>query len=257
MGKPDPPISTAGWPVRMSKPLAAKGIGACLKHVLNARLWPVRLVLRRGDGFDVELASNGSTTFKAALTVTEPVRRLAEDAPLPPCNDRPAERSRSWLEETFRTARPRLLGLLARKGEIDRAEDLIQDLFVNIAARSGNPGNEIDNPIAYLGQSLRNLEFDRARSAHRRSTHLHEPLDEDRIADSDPVAVLEARDRLVRLDQAVGRLKPLTRDIFLARRLDGYSYAEIAEKTGLSVKGVEKQMSRAIKQLGRHLRRDD
>ena len=53
------------------------------------------------------------------------------------------------------------------------------------------------------------------------------------------------------------RLKPLTRQIFLACRLDGYSYAEIAEQTGLSIRGVEKQMSRAIKQLGRHLRDHD
>ena len=64
-------------------------------------------------------------------------------------------------------------------------------------------------------------------------------------------------DRLARLEQAVLRLKPLTRQIFLACRLDGYSYVEIAEQTGLSVRGVEKQMSRAIKQLGRHLRHHD
>jgi RNA polymerase sigma-70 factor (ECF subfamily) len=52
-------------------------------------------------------------------------------------------------------------------------------------------------------------------------------------------------------------LKPLTREIFLACRLDGYSYAEIAQRTGLSVRGVEKQMSRAIKKLGQHLRAHD
>ncbi len=77
------------------------------------------------------------------------------------------------------------------------------------------------------------------------------------MASGDPVAALEARDRLARIEEAVLRLKPLTREIFLACRLDGYSYAEIAERTGLSVRGVEKQMSRAIKQLGRHLRAHD
>ncbi len=77
------------------------------------------------------------------------------------------------------------------------------------------------------------------------------------MASGDPVAALEARDRLARIEEAVLRLKPLTREIFLACRLDGYSYAEIAERTGLSVRGVEKQMSRAIRQLGRHLRAHD
>lgn len=46
----------------------------------------------------------------------------------------------------------------------------------------------------------------------------------------------------------------MTRNVFLARRLDGYSYVEIAERTGLSVRAVEKQMSRAIQQLAKHMR---
>jgi RNA polymerase sigma-70 factor (ECF subfamily) len=45
------------------------------------------------------------------------------------------------------------------------------------------------------------------------------------------------------------RLRPLTREIFMAHRLDGYTYREIAARTGLSVKRVEKHMSRAIAQL--------
>ena len=73
----------------------------------------------------------------------------------------------------------------------------------------------------------------------------------------DTITHLEARDRLARIEAAMMTLKPLTREIFLACRLDGYSYAEIAQRTGLSVRGVEKQMSRAIKKLGRHLRADD
>jgi RNA polymerase sigma-70 factor (ECF subfamily) len=51
---------------------------------------------------------------------------------------------------------------------------------------------------------------------------------------------------LQRLELALQRLKPRTREIFLAHRIDGYSYVEIAALTGLSVKGVEKHMSRAI-----------
>ena len=56
---------------------------------------------------------------------------------------------------------------------------------------------------------------------------------------------------LRRLERAMLRLRPKTREIFLAHRLDGYSYTEIAARTGLSVKGVEKQMSKAIAQLDR------
>jgi RNA polymerase sigma-70 factor (ECF subfamily) len=42
-----------------------------------------------------------------------------------------------------------------------------------------------------------------------------------------------------RLETGVQRMPKLRREIFLAIRLDDLSYAEIAERTGLSVKEVE------------------
>ena len=72
---------------------------------------------------------------------------------------------------------------------------------------------------------------------------------------NDVQAQLETRDTLRRLEAAVARMKPRTRTIFLAHRIEGLSYAEIAERFGLSVKGVEKQMSKAIAQIDRMLDR--
>ena len=68
--------------------------------------------------------------------------------------------------------------------------------------------------------------------------------------------VLETRDMLRRVETAVLRLRPRTREIFMAHRIEGLSYAEIAQRTGLTVKGVEKQMSKAIATLDRMLERD-
>jgi RNA polymerase sigma factor (sigma-70 family) len=67
----------------------------------------------------------------------------------------------------------------------------------------------------------------------------------------DQVAVLESRDRLRRLEQVIERLRPRTREIFLAHRIRGLTYAEIADEMGLTVKGVEKQMSKAIAKIDR------
>ena len=64
-------------------------------------------------------------------------------------------------------------------------------------------------------------------------------------------------ERLARMERALRALPRITREIFLANRLDHYSYAKIADITGLSVRQVERQMVRALRQLGRYTRGDE
>jgi RNA polymerase sigma factor (sigma-70 family) len=179
---------------------------------------------------------------------------LAEGDPLPPEHDRVPDCVRA-LDQLYRAEQPALVRFTARHIELDQAEDVVQQLFVRLAAHRDTPA--IATPGRYLRQALRNIVTDHRRAAQCRAGDRHIPIDEVEIAGPDPIKALEARDRLRRIEEAVSRLKPLTQQIFLACRLDGYSYAEIAEQTGLSIRGVEKQMSRAIKQLGRHLRQHD
>jgi RNA polymerase sigma-70 factor (ECF subfamily) len=56
-------------------------------------------------------------------------------------------------------------------------------------------------------------------------------------------------DLLRRLEEAVAAMPRKQREIFLAHRLDDMSYAEIASRTGLTVRQVERQMARAIYKL--------
>ncbi|MDF8333677.1 RNA polymerase sigma factor [Novosphingobium cyanobacteriorum] len=154
------------------------------------------------------------------------------------------------LETLYREHRLPLLRRLVRKAGIERAEDLVQQVFLRLVRRESREA-PIEAPAGYLAAAAANALRDLERSARRSETAHHVPLDEEDPAGIDPVRHLEARDRLMRIDNALARMKPLTREIFLARRLDGYSYAEIAQKTGLSVRGVEKQMARALVQLSR------
>jgi len=73
-----------------------------------------------------------------------------------------------------------------------------------------------------------------------------EPSDQQVYGPVDP-------EHLARLERAVKSLRRLDREIFLARRLDDMSYAEIAERTGLTVKQVERAMVRALIGIDRHL----
>lgn len=158
------------------------------------------------------------------------------------------------IDSIYRAHRSQLLRRLVRKAGIELAEDVVQQVFLRLVGRQ-NLETTIDTPASYLAVATSNALRDEGRASIRRHAADHVALEDADVPDCDPVRHLEARDRLARIEKALTRMKPLTRDIFLARRLDGYSYAEIAQKTGLSVRGVEKQMSRALAQLSRF--RDD
>jgi len=51
---------------------------------------------------------------------------------------------------------------------------------------------------------------------------------------------------LARLDHAMRRMPRRQREIFLAVRLDNLSYPEIAERTGLNVKEVERHFANSL-----------
>lgn len=234
----------------MSKPLAAKGIGACLKHVLYTRLVvgvASRMEARRGADM-VEPAGRQSCSpggGEALRGSLPPQRAVLEGDPLPP-DDRVIPAGPSPIELLYREQRPSLLRFFRRRTSHDDAGDLVQRVFARFAGLSPEARADIVNPAGYLQRSAANLALDDAKTELRRSSAHHVPVDEIDLCAPDQIAALEARDMLRRLERALQRLKPRTREIFLAHRIDGYSYVEIARRTGLSVKGVEKHMTQAI-----------
>lgn len=180
---------------------------------------------------------------------------LGEEEPLPPEDRTVTQAQVVWLDALYRSHSPKLLRFLTRRTACrDEARDLLHDIFCRLARRP-SVSAPIGNPEAYLTRIAANLLNDRAKSAVRRHADFHVSEDEIVLPAMDPQRHLETRDILDRLEAAMLRLKPKTREIFMAHRLDGLSYAEIAGRTGLSVKGVEKQMSKAIEQIDRHLHR--
>ncbi|MEV4933975.1 sigma-70 region 4 domain-containing protein [Sphingobium sp. LSP13-1-1.1] len=59
---------------------------------------------------------------------------------------------------------------------------------------------------------------------------------------------------IARLEDAVLRLPRIQRDIFLAIRLDALSYGEIAQRTGLTKRQVERLFAKALGNFSRNLR---
>jgi RNA polymerase sigma-70 factor (ECF subfamily) len=181
----------------------------------------------------------------------------ADDRGQDPCDDdETVINHRSRLDELYREHSSRLVGRLTRQtGCREAAVELAQEAFAKMLRMTPARLRGLERPEAYLRRVAANLlnDWGRARaSADRSSADLRTMADDVQI---DQVAILESRDTLRRLEIAMSKLKPRTRAIFLAHRLDGLSYAEIAERTGLTVWGVEKQMGKAIAKIDRLLDR--
>lgn len=178
---------------------------------------------------------------------------LSEGDPLPAEDCASTLGADRLLADLYRAESPSLVRVLSRQTRNpDDAHDLVQDVFFRLA-RLGGQGSVLERPQAYLRRIASNLLKDRAKSAARQSAALHVVADEEMLPGIDPHRILESRDMLRRLEAAIMRLRPKTREVFMAHRMEGLTYAEIADRTGLSVKGVEKQMSKALVQLDRML----
>lgn len=164
---------------------------------------------------------------------------------------------RALVEHLYASEAPALARRRQGSSERDEPLDLVHDAFVRLLGLGPERLRVLqrEKPAAYLWRIARHIGLDGARRDKRRAVGLHVPLDDVEIAGPDMERQLDARDALRRVEQAVKAMRPRTRAIFIAHRVEGMSYAEIARSCGISVKGVEKQMSRAIAILAREMDR--
>jgi RNA polymerase sigma factor (sigma-70 family) len=170
--------------------------------------------------------------------------------PFPP-EDLAERRDPVDMDALYRSEEPKLRRFFARRGIRDDIVDLVQESFRRLLGTLSSDRTALDSPQAYLRRVAGNLLKDRARSAHERAAEQRIDYQDDMISGADPHRQLEDRDMLARIDAVLAKMKPKTREIFMMHRLDGLSYVEIAERMGMSVKGVEYQLTKALDELRR------
>jgi RNA polymerase sigma factor (sigma-70 family) len=143
--------------------------------------------------------------------------------------------------------RPALIQYFRRKShDLNEIEDLVQDVFLRIAARRSS--EVIENFGGYVFQTAASVLADRHRRRTVRQFDMHVEFDNDRhsAADFDAARIVEGRQSLQLAVAALETLPERTRTIFILRRLEGHAYRDIAERIGISVSAVEKHMVRAV-----------
>ena len=152
------------------------------------------------------------------------------------------------MATNWKSALSRVRAALMRRGRTQHeADDLVQEAWIRLACYESD--QTVAKPEAFLMRTALNLSID----THRmRINHGEEVLlDEVVLIDAAPTAeaVVLARERIARLGVCLARLSEKTRDIFLAHRIDGMSYQQIAQHHHLSISTVEKHVAKATMQV--------
>lgn len=133
--------------------------------------------------------------------------------------------------------------LSRRTGAAETASDLTQEVFARMVAKGGTVDG-IRHPRGYLYRSAKNLMTDSWRSKESQTVEFE---DEAGGAADSPETILQHRETLAQLFDAIESLPPRCREVFLLHRFEDMSYPEIATRLGITVSAVEKQMMRAMK----------
>jgi len=161
------------------------------------------------------------------------------------------------LQLVFEENREPLLRYLSAHGAGNAAEDLLQELWLKVAA---TPAGPIGNPRSYLFRAATNLMIDRRRSEAQALRRDHEWSS---LADRLPGAAandpgqerqLAARQQLALVEAELAKLPGRALAIFRAHRIEGQTQREIAVSMGLSQSTIESDL-RMVYRLLDDLRR--
>ena len=165
------------------------------------------------------------------------------------------------LLEAYLSRRPDLVRFFSQRlRSAAAAEDLVQDIYVRLAAQDG--GVVIHNPVGYLYRLGSNLMLDRLRGERRAAVRESAWLDsnstrvglEPVAEDSGAEHAIVAKQRLEAVIAALRELPDQTQRVFRMHKFDGMSHPEVAEALGISRSAVEKHVMAALKLLSARLR---
>lgn len=135
----------------------------------------------------------------------------------------------------------------------DTAEEIVQDLFFRLWQDKEKINIE-SSLNGYLFRSVHNkcLHF----IEHRKVVlkHSEEISSKEEEFPENPSEILQHKELQERIAGILERLPERCGKIFSMNRFDGFKYSEIAEKLGISVKTVEADMSKALKEFRSELK---
>jgi RNA polymerase sigma-70 factor (ECF subfamily) len=130
-------------------------------------------------------------------------------------------------------------------GDIEIAEDLAQDVFMKLWENRDTVNDTTVKPLLF--KIAKNLFLNLHKRKNLDIKFINSRMES--IENESPQYILEFKEFDERLQRAISNLPDQCRTFFLLNRIDDLKYQEIAKSFGISVKAVEKQISKALKLL--------
>lgn len=142
-----------------------------------------------------------------------------------------------------------LLQFLRLRTSEEDARDIAQESVTRLLRYRDTEPASAWRPLLY--RIARNLLNEQYRRSQSRKEHQNVPLDTIEVADPAPPLelVLMQEQQEAWLRAAMLALPPRCRQVFVLCRVDGLSHAEVARRCGISVKTVEKHLTKALAAL--------
>ena len=149
------------------------------------------------------------------------------------------------LREVYDLYFESLRGFLYYKtGNIELAEDLVQEVFIKVWEKRATIKKETVKSLLFT--MANNLMINHFKHQQVVSSHQSDVVAQNKSEYSSPQFVLEEKEFEKKLNEVINALPEGSREVFLMNRIDKLKYDEIAERLDLSVKAIEKRMSKAI-----------
>ena len=139
------------------------------------------------------------------------------------------------------------------------AEEIVSDVFVNIWLQKEDLLWK-DDLQSYLFKSVHNKCIDYLRSQktirNQKTVELYLLLENDILAEPNFVIEKIFSGNLEQtIQQAINKLPPKRKEIFLLSRIENLSYRQIADKLSISVNSVKTQLSRSLEFLRKEVKK--
>ncbi len=169
--------------------------------------------------------------------------------------DRQHRANRQTLERLFTEQAAALRSFLAvRLGSGYDMDDLVQDIFLKLAKIEGlseRVANNRGSFKAYLFTMANNLVYDlKRRQGLQKDYSLQQyELNQQQVEEASPEKILVVSQELLAVKEVILAMPPMWQRVFLLNRVELMTYRQIAERLGVSVKQVEKYMSKALHKI--------